>query len=42
MPMLQEFLRQDMHICVDLEQSLSELITLFPQQPEQELAGAIR
>lgn len=32
MPMLQDFLRQDMDTRVDLQQSLSELMTLFPQE----------
>jgi len=31
MPILQEFLRQDMHVPVALEQSLSDLMALFPQ-----------
>ncbi len=39
MPILLEFLRQDMHVPEPLEQSLSDLMRLFPQQ-KTEIASA--
>ncbi|MCG7949532.1 MAG: flagellum-specific ATP synthase FliI, partial [Candidatus Thiodiazotropha taylori] len=36
MPALNEFLRQDMHTPVTLAQSLEDLETLFPAEPEPE------
>ena len=31
MPSLREFLHQDMHVRLDLRESLDDLLTLFPQ-----------